>query len=167
MMRFTVGLSILIFTIIVGAYQFFQNKQTVTQRERGFVSVQQKLRQNQQLVESMKLVRERAMERGSDQKFTIERLIGIGEPGLSFEFVGRPTTSGSVDDRTFYRHTYRITGVSDFNSALVALKKLTQTSGFTVNKFCMNCTRTPRNAPTGFKTVQIEGYLYVYDPKSI
>lgn len=167
MMKFTIGAAILVFTVIVGSYQFFQDKETLNQRERGLVQVRQKLHQSKQLLERLQLVRERAMERGQDQKFTIERALGIGDPGLQLQFVGRPQSADGGDSRTFYRHTYRITGLSDFQTAWQVVRKLVEVPGFSIHKFCMNCTRTPRNTPTGYRTVQIEGYLYVYDPNSL
>ena len=165
MMRFTIGLVLLAFTIVVGGYQLYNNNDLIQVRERGVRDLQHKLDQNQRLILQLQKVRQQTMQRGQDQKFTIERMLNIGEPGLSFSFVGQPQRAGA--NNAFYRHTYRISGPGTFGDAYAVLKELAKRPGFSVYKYCFGCTRTPRNAPDNTHMVQIEGYLYVYDPQTL
>jgi hypothetical protein len=165
MMRFTIGLILLAFTAVVGGYQLFSNYELIQVRERGVQDLSRKLDQNQRLIGRLQKVREQTMRRGQDQKFTIERMLGIGEPGLGFTFVGQPQKAGGSN--AFYYHTYRISGPATFDEAYELLKKLAKRPGFSVYKFCFGCTRKPRGSPKNTNMVQIEGYLYVYDPKTL
>ena len=161
MMRFTFGLAILVFTVIIGLYQYFENTSLIEAKERGLRDVKQRLDDALTLQERVKNVRNISMLEGDDQKFPLERALNIGEPGMQLRFVGQARYAGS--NRGLFRHTFRITGPATFEDTVQVLQTMSGIKGFAPYKYCIGCANTPKGTPDGFRMVQIEGYLYVYD----
>lgn len=164
-MQFTIGLCLLCFTAIVGSYQFFENQEIIASKQRGISTAERKLRSALQTFERLQQIKQKAMVQGQDQKFTIERAMGIGTPGLQFHFLGQPKYNGQ--DQSFYRYLYRIKGPGQFATMQRVLKYLSTNPGYTVHKICFGCNRPPRDAEEGVQDIQIEGYLYVYNPEAL
>lgn len=164
MIKFTLGATLLAFALIIGSYVFFENQSNIAVKERGLKRVEKDLRKNQQMINRLKKVKDVSMKRGEDQKSAIERSLGIGAPGMVFSFSGRTEKAGGKD--SFLRHNYRIVGPANFAKVQKVLVKLSKTKGFTINKVCVACTRKPRNLPEDQQMMQIEGALYVYDPRA-
>ncbi|MFZ2620120.1 MAG: hypothetical protein WAX89_04535 [Alphaproteobacteria bacterium] len=161
MMRFTLGLAIIVFTLIIGGYNYFENVKLLDAKQRGLDDVENQLREAQELQNRVQNIRKTSMLMGDDQKFTLERMLDIGAPGLEFRFVGQPRYAGS--NRALFRHTFRVTGPADFATSVGVLKKMATLPGFTPYQYCFGCVATPKGTPAQLKMVQIEGYLYVYD----
>lgn len=162
MMRFTLGMAICCFAFIIGAYLYFENEDLLTVKTRGLRDVEEERDAGKNLQNRIRNIRKISMVQGDDQKFTIERLLDIGAPGMELRFVGQPRTSGS--SRALYRHTFRIQGPTTYGDTLEVLQKMANLPGFTVYKYCFACSKPPKGTPEEYQMVQIEGYLYVYDP---
>lgn len=163
MMRFTIGLALLVFTLIIGLYQYYDNSSLIEAKQRGLRNVEERLNDALTLQERVKNIRNVTMLQGDDQKFPLERALNIGEPGMEFRFVGQPRYAGS--NRGLFRHTFRITGPATFEDTVKVLNTMAGIKGFAPYKYCIGCTAAPKGTPKGFEMVQIEGYLYVYDAK--
>ncbi len=162
MMRFTLGLAIIVFTLIIGAYQYTQNGELLETKRHGLHEIESRLDDAILLQGRVKNVRKVSMTMGDDQKFTLERMLMIGAPGMELRFVGQPRYAGG--NRALFRHTFRISGPASFMDSVNVLKQMTTLKGFAPYKYCYACTKTPKDTPKNLKMVQIEGYLYVYDP---
>lgn len=164
MMRFTLGIAIFIFTVILGIYQYMENVSLYETKQAGLDDALSRREEGKQLEERIRLIRRMSMVSGDDQKFTIERLLDIGAPGLEWKFVGTPRQFGN--NKSLYRHTFRISGPATYAESQEVLRKLATLSGFIPYRYCFACGNPPKGIPTGMKMVQIEGYLYVYDPNT-
>lgn len=162
MIRFTLGLIIFALTIVMGGYMYFQNLSIIESRRNALATIQEEKEDGIKLKERIKNIRKMSTVSGDDQKFTIERTIGIGAPGLELKFIGQPRTAGG--SRAMYRHTFRITGPATFQKSLDTVRKISVMPGFAIYKYCYACAQAPKDTPENEKMVQIEGYLYVYDP---
>ncbi len=165
MMRFTIGLAIFAFTLIIGTYMYFDKVDLITVKERGLREVMEDRDSGRQLKTRIKKIRKLSMVMGDDRKFTIERTLGIGAPGLELRFIGQPRYTGG--NRALYRHTFRISGPAHFAEAMSTLRKLSALPGFSLYQFCYACTKPPKGTDKNLKMIQIEGYLYVYDPNAL
>jgi hypothetical protein len=161
MMRFTIGLAIIVFTLMIGGYQYFDNKGLIEAKERGLRETEQRLQEARDLQRRVKSIRKVSMLMGDDQKFTLERMLNIGAPGMELRFVGQPRYAGG--NRALFRHTFRITGPATFESSVTVLQTMAGLPGFAPYKYCYACSNTPKGTPEHLRMVQIEGYLYVYD----
>lgn len=164
MMKFTIGIAILAFTTIVGTYQYFENVDLIAVKERGLAEAQKKKERYVKIENRAKKVRNTAIAKGEDKKNTIERLLEIGSPGLTFEFVGQSKQNQGVD--AIYRHNWRIEGPSSFENLMAVLSKVRGTNGFVITKVCYGCKSSRKTKmDAGEHHAIIEGQLYVYDPK--
>ncbi|MFZ2587256.1 MAG: hypothetical protein WAZ18_03960 [Alphaproteobacteria bacterium] len=162
MMRFMIGLAVLFLTVVWGLYTYNSNSELLMMKEVGLEEALGKRDEGQNLQERIRNVRKVSMVTGDDQKFTIERLLDIGSPGMEFKFVGQPRVYGG--NRALYRHTWRIAGPARYADSLELSRKLATLPGFVVYKYCFGCALPPKGSPPDVKMVQLEGYLYVYDP---
>jgi hypothetical protein len=164
-MKFTLGLAIIAFTMIVGSYQFIENNDLIATREFGLKDAMVRRDDHRLLKSKVEGIRKIGMIEGKDQKFNIERMLNIGSPGLEFNFIGQGRNPNSTE--AIYRHSFRITGPTDFASTMRILRELSTQSGFVVNKICYACQRSRKALPDGKVIIQIEGFLYVYNPNLI
>lgn len=165
MMRFTFGVAILIFTIIMGGYQYFSNKDTIMLTENSLANIEQKYQRSTRVQTRLADIKNSAIPRGQDQKNTIERILELDRLNATFTFLGKPTLAGG--SATVYRYNYRIQGSMTYANSYKLIQKLNNHPGFSVFKVCYGCQRRPRDLPETQHMVQIEGYLYVYDPDAI
>lgn len=166
MIRFMTGLALLIFSSIVGFYQYMENTDTIALRQRMLSEKIEEQEQTADLQTRLANLKRTTFTQGEDQKFNIERLLGIGAPGLEFSFIGQPRGIGG-SAQVLYRHTFRIQGPTEFLTTFQVLRKLAATPGFVVYRLCYACTNVPKDTPSNLRMALIEGYLYVYDPKAL
>lgn len=164
MIKFTLGLAIIAFTLIVGAYKYFENNDLISARERGLRSAQKRLEESANLAAELTSIKDYAMPSGEDQKFNIERMLGIGAPGMEFTFLGQSRVTGA---EAVYRHNYKISGMSTFTELMALLEDIISRPGFTITKICFACGRSAQSDETNTYFVIIEGLLYVYDPQVV
>jgi hypothetical protein len=162
MMRFTVGLGLLIITLIVGIYSYTDQLAQLDAKERGVAEALEKRDAGKNLQVRIRELRKSGLVAGEDQKFTIERLLNIGAPGLEWRFIGQPRPFAS--NRALYRHTFRITGAASYAQLNEVVRRLATLPGFAPYRACFGCGLPPKDAPEGAHSVQLEGYVYVYDP---
>lgn len=165
MMQFTLGATLLAFSLIMGGYMYMENADLINIKQRGLTQVEQKFKQNAQMIQRLSTIKEKTMERGQDQKANLERFLGIGAPGLVLSFTGTPLQADGSSNN-FYRHNFRVIGPATFMKAQEVITKMAETPGFTVHKVCLGCTRRPSDLPEGQNMVSIEGFLYVYNPEA-
>lgn len=164
MMKFTLGLAIIAFTLIVGSYKFIENDELIAARKFGLKDAIARRDETRMLKAKVQSVKKIGMVEGKDQKFSIERMLDIGTPGLEFSFVGQ---GRGANDATIYRHSFRIEGPADFASTMRVLRDLSKSPGFVVNKICYACRTNRTPLPDGQVIIQIEGFLYVYNPNKL
>ncbi len=165
MIKFAVGLALIIFTAILGTYFYIEQSTLYETRQSGLEEALSRRDEGKDLQQRIRAIRARSMISGDDQKFTIERLLDIGAPGMEWRFVGQPRQFGN--NRALYRHTARITGPATYAESQALLRKLVTLPGFVPYRYCYACSLPPRGTPEDQKMVQIEGYLYVYDPNTL
>lgn len=162
MIRFALGLALIFFTLIVGTYFIYQQKDVFDARQFALEDALDKRTEGKALQKRIRELRNRSMVAGDDQKFTIERRLDIGAPGMEWRFIGQPRLFGN--NRALYRYTFRIAGPATYDEAQELLRKLVTNPGYVPYRFCFACSQPPRGTPENLRVVQIEGYLYVYDP---
>lgn len=163
MMKFTLGIAIIAFTLIVSSYQYFENIDMIEVKTRSLEQAREKKETYLRIEKQAGNLVNISLPRGEDKKNKIERLLQIGEPKLTFEFIGQGQNVQSVD--ALYRHNFRIEGPSDFNTFMDVLKRINETPGFIINKVCQGCSKSKKGSAPGEHMTTIEGQLYVYDPK--
>ena len=164
MIKFSAGLAIIIFTFILGIYFYAQQNNMFETKSAGLEEALNKRKEGKDLQQRMRAIRARSMVAGDDQKFTVERLLDIGAPGMEWRFVGQPRQYGS--NKALYRHTFRISGPATYTDSQEVLRKLVILPGFVPYRYCYACALVPKGTPPDQRNVQIEGYLYVYDPNT-
>ena len=163
MMKFTIGLALLIFTIIVGSYEYADNEDLMRAKERGLEEMQAKKERYLRIEQRSKQISEFSIPRGEDKKNTLEKMLEIGEPHFKFSFIGQARRDTA--HLGIIRHTFRIEGPATFEDTLTLLEKLRDKPGFVVTRTCFNCKyNKSQKIETGQYITTIEGYLYAYDP---
>jgi hypothetical protein len=164
MIRFTAGLAILLFSCIVGIYQYTRMSSDYAEREAALYDAEDKRDQGKNIQDRINAVRKLSLINNDAQKFNIERLLDIGAPRLEWRFQGQPLIRGN---RALYRYTFRVMGPSTHAEGQELLARMNSLPGFVPYRYCLNCTAVPRATPEDLRMVQIEGYLYAYDPGTL
>lgn len=168
MMKFTLGLCIFAFTLIMGIYNFNENKSVLARQQAGLRDMIDRKEQASELLRRFEEIKNKSLKSGDDQKFTIERQLGIGEGGLEFRFLGQ---SGNENGEPLYNHTFSIQGTGTFDDMLAVLQQLAAQPGYAVYRMCFACDRMQLTGKAPLKkghySITIEGFLYVYDPNAI
>jgi hypothetical protein len=164
MMRFAAGIAILLLTAIWGIYTYSQNSDLYQVKQAGYEDALTRREEGKNLQQRIRDIRKNSMVAGDDQKFTVERLLDIGAPRMEWKFVGQPRVYGA--NKALYRHTFRIAGPATYQDSQELMRKLATLPGFVPYRYCFGCALTPKGVPDNVKMVQVEGYLYVYDPNT-
>ncbi len=164
MIKFAAGLALMVMSLIIGTWKWFDQSADYKAKVAGLEDATSKREEGLDLNQRVKKVRAQSMQTGDDQKFTIERLLDIGPPGMEWRFIGQPRTIGG--SRMLYRHTFRIVGPSTFGQSEELMRRLVTLPGFVPTRYCYACGLVPKGTPEDQRMVQIEGYLYVYDPSA-
>jgi len=162
MMKFTLGLAILAFTLIVGTYTYFENEDLIERKKRGLIETTNKRDRFIRIKEASKQIPSMAMVRGDDKKNAIERRLNLRDKGLTFSFIGQANRQDAY--LGLIRHTYKIEGPATFEEVLAVLKSMEDISGFVNYRVCYGCAVSNRKMDENEHMVNIEGYLYAYDP---
>ncbi|MCP5405450.1 MAG: hypothetical protein H6922_04420 [Pseudomonadaceae bacterium] len=164
MVRFMLGSAILLLTMVWGLYSHSSNSDLYQVRLAGLEEAETRRDEGKNLQQRIKVIRAISMAAGDDQKFNIERALKIGSPGLELRFIGQPRVYGG--NRALIRHTFRISGPATYAESESLVRKLVTSAGYAPYKYCYGCGLPPKNTPPDKKMVQVEGYLYVYDPQT-
>lgn len=165
MIRFAAGLAIIVFTAILGIYKYLDIRGDYDSRQSALYDALDKRDQGKNLQQRIREIRRISALNNDAKKLDVERLLNIGAPGLEWRVVGQPLTRGS--NKALYRYTYRIAGPSTFTDSQNLMERMNQLPGFVIYRFCFACTEPPRGTSPNLSMVQIEGYLYAYDPDTL
>jgi hypothetical protein len=165
MIRFAAGLAIIVFTAILGIYRYLDLAESYTTRQDALSEALDKRDQGKNLKERIVGVRKTAMMDDDARKSNVERLLDIGAPRLEWKTVGQALVRDS--NKAILRYTFRITGPATYADVQSLLERMNTMPGFVVYRMCFACTATPRGTPAELSMVQIEGYLYAYDPATL
>jgi hypothetical protein len=161
MIRFTIGIALMIFSLLYGGYQFFSNRSAMRDLELALQESLDKRDQGKDLQERLRAVRRISLVNEDAQKFNLERVLDIGAPRLEWRFQGQPMIRGN---RAMYRYSFRISGPSSAEEVARLLAKMNTLPGFVPTRYCLNCSQPPRGTDPNLRMVIIEGFLYAYDP---
>jgi len=164
MIRFTLGVAIMIFSLIYGIYQFTSHRSIRLEREAALTEALEKRNEGKDLQQRIREIRRLSMVNGDAQKFNLERVLEIGAPRLEWRFQGQPLVRGN---RALYRYSFRISGPSTAAEATALLQRMNGLPGFVPTRYCLNCNQPPRGTDPGLRMVMIEGFLYAYDPGTL
>lgn len=164
MIRFTIGVAILIFSLLYGAYQYTSNSSAQAEREAALAEALDKRDEGKDLQQRIREIRRISIVNGDAQKFNLERVLEIGAPRLEWRFQGQPLVRGN---RALFRYTFRISGPSTAAEASAVLQRMNALPGFVPTRYCLNCSQPPRGTDPGLRMVLIEGFLYAYDPGTL
>lgn len=165
MIKFIVGFAILVFTGILGVYKYSELSGREEDLSLAISEALDKRDQGKDLNERIRTVRKFSVTTTDAQKFNMERMLDIGAPGMEWRFVGQPLIRGN--NRSLFRYTFRISGPTTYAKSQDLLFRMNKLPGFVPYRYCFNCTQTPKNTPAELRMVQIEGYLYAYDPNTL
>lgn len=165
MIKFAVGLAIIVFTFIMGIYRYMDLSTQAEDRAIALEDALSKRDEGKNLSKRINKIRRTSIVTDDAEKFKIERLLDIGNPGMEWRFVGQPLVRGS--NKALYRYTFRVSGPSTFAESQALLQRMNKLPGFVVYRYCFACTQTPRNTAEELRMVQIEGFMYAYDAKTL
>ena len=161
MIRFAAGIAIIIFTLMLGGYTYFDNASGYESRTYALEDALSKRDAGKDLQKRIKDIRNVSLENGTVQKLNLERMLDIGAPRLDLRIIGQPLIRGN--NKALARYTFRVAGPTTYPEAQAVLERMTRLPGFVPYSFCFACTSTPRGAPPELSMVQIEGYIYAFD----
>lgn len=168
MIKFTLGIALAIFAIIVGGYQYFANEDLIVRQNQRLLDIERQKVDAQQVQIRLRRIADKLMPRGDDQRANIEKLLNLEETKLTFRFLtqANPTDPAS---RYFYRHDFEITGPIDYFKGMQMINKADNLPGAVLYQTCFNCTRLGRgvtaSTEAGEQILLIKGYLYVHNPE--
>jgi|GEM_PF-1766872 len=165
MIRFAAGLAIIVFSLILGIYRYLDNADTYDARAQALSDSLEKRDQGKNLQERIKVIRSISLENKSVQKYTLENMLDIKAPRMEWRTVGQPLVRGA--NRALYRYNFRISGPSTFAESQALMERMVKMPGFVPYSYCFACSSVPRGTEPGLNMVQIEGYLYAYDPDKL
>lgn len=167
MIKFSIGVSLLILSGFMGLNQYFDNVSKLAGAESRYTQSRQKVQEMEQFSTRMENVKRFVMPKGQDQRARIEKTLGLVESGLTFQFTSSPRPD-DMENQAFYRYEFQITGPASFFELFSLLNVLESTPGFVVNQVCLKCANLNIEAPkANQKSAQIRGYLNVYNPEQV
>jgi hypothetical protein len=164
MIKFTVGIAILVFSLIYGIYQGMANRTAIAEREIALQEALDKRDVGKDLQQRIRNIRRLSLVNQDAQKFNLERVLDIGAPRLEWRFQGPPLVRGS---RALYRYSFRVAGPSTAAEASALLNRMNSLPGFVPTRYCFNCTQVAKGLTPELRMVMIEGFLYAYDPGAL
>jgi hypothetical protein len=165
MIPFVLGAALIVFSVLLGGYQYSQQSARYDELAAALREAESQRDTGRTLQQRIGTVRRTTVVATDAQKFTLERLLDIGAPGLEWRFVGQARTFGA--QRELARYTFRISGPASFAETQLLLERMNRLPGMVVYRVCYACTPPPRGTPEDLKMAQVEGYLYAYDPNTL
>lgn len=167
MVKFSIGASLIILSLMIGLSQYFDNKAKIQGAETRLERTKQQVREMGQFSQRLEAAKKLAMPKGNDQRARLESSLGLAEMGLDLTFTSSPRPD-SPDLQTIYRHEYQISGQATFFDAFNLLNTLENTPGFIVNYVCFKCKNINIQDPEeGKSPMAIRGFLNVYNPEKV
>lgn len=169
MIRFGIGLALLTLALIVGAFRFFENSDTIVRLEKQLDRAETTQQEARRLESRITKTKELLVKKGQDQLSAIRRSLELDKLlKLDFRFLSE-TSQAEQSARYFYQHTFEIEGPINFFDAAQLIDRIEATPGFTITQICFKC-KTPLKGKTlnpDESMLTIRGNLYVYNDTRI
>lgn len=164
MMRFSIGLALAAFAIIVGSYQYFENQDQIVRQEKRLVDLERQRIEIQQFESRLDRLSQRILERGDDQRSVMERALGLQDTDLTFNYTSQGNPDRSVNPH-FYRHEFQLTGPITYFDGMRIINRLDNLPGAVINYVCFDCAGVNRRIEIleDEQVIMVRGYLYVYN----
>lgn len=166
MIRFSIGVSLLVLTAFIGINQYFDNTTKLEGAQSRLERTKQKVMEIRQFSSRLDKVKRYVMEKGQDQPARIEKLLDMQDKGLTFELTSSPRPD-DMDTQAFYRHEFQITGQTTFFDLFTLINTLESTPGFVVNYVCFKCENMNLTPEEGREPTRIRGFLNIYNPERV
>ena len=167
MIHFSIGISLIILTLIIGGTQFFDKLDKIEGAEARLERTEKRAQEMSQFSQRLSETKKLTMKKGNDQRARLEGALGLREMGLNLQFTSSPEPD-SVETRFFFSHKFTISGQTSFFDAFNLVNKLEQTPGFVVNYVCIRCQNIRIESPEqGKEPVQIRGLINVHNPEQV
>ena len=166
MIRFSLGLSLLVLSVFIGVVQYFENKEALFRAEDSLRRTQKQVAEMGQFNKRVEQVKRVVMIQGEDQKSKLERLLGLSETKLGFKFLSNVKPNDPAN-QFFYRHEFEVAGAATYFDIVKLINQMESTPGFIINSICFRCNIPGVNPSGNMYTVRIRGYIYVYNPAQV
>lgn len=166
MIRFSLGLSLAILSIMIGAVQFFENQSALQTAEDSLRRTQRQVAEMGQFNQRVNQIKKSVLVQGEDQKSRIERQLGLSETQLSFKFLSNVRPNDPAN-QFFYRHEFEITGLATYFETIKLLNQMESGPGFILNHVCFRCSLPGLQEDENRYPIRIRGYIYVYNPAQV
>lgn len=163
MIKFALGIAILFLTVVVGIYKYHDVGSQIDSLAGQVEEAIDKRDMGKDLQKRITVIRKMSLENeDASQKFNMERMLDIGAPRLEWKFIGPALVRGN--NRALFRYTFRVTGVATYDDVQGLVERMVGMPGFVPYRLCFACSQAPRGTPQGLSSVQLEGYVYAFDP---
>lgn len=156
MLQFSIGMGLMIFSIFVGSFKYFDNVDQIIAKERAIKTAERQALEVKQFSSRFNRARESAVRKGEDKRANIQRMLSLDGRSLELTYTREDNNNSS---RMFY-HEYMISGNVGFERVTRVLSVVAQAPGFTIQSVCMNCKHTSVSSK-GLIPIEIKGRLYV------
>ncbi len=163
MIKFPLGLSLLILSIIIGSFQFFEDKDALYKSQQMFKHMQSQIDEMKHLEKRKAKIDNLVMRTGDDQKANIERTLELGGTSLSFRFSSNIKPDAPAN-RFFYIHEFNIRGNASYFETIKLMQKMENTPGFIITHICFKCGLSGVAKEEGKYPILIRGLIYVSNP---
>ena len=162
MIKFATGLAIIIFTLVIGSYSYFENQSSLVRKQATLRTLETESTEIKKFSSRMEKVKKLSLELGQDQKSNIDKLLGFTDYQLAFKF----TQQDNNVNQKVLKHNFTITGEASYSKIIKTMERVVRTPGFVITSTCLNCKGSVRSRLKDQIPVTIKGVLYVYNPNA-
>lgn len=156
MLQFSIGIGLIIFSIFVGSFKYFDNVDQIVAKERAIKTAERQVLEVKQFSSRFNRAKESAIRKGEDKRANVQRMLSLDGRSLELTY----TKEDNNNTNKMFYHEYLISGEVNFERITRVLSVLSQASGFTIQSVCMNCKHSAVSAK-GSIPIEIRGRLYV------
>lgn len=165
MIKFSIGLSLFMISMIIGLSQYFENVDRHQKAEARYKSIQQQVKRQGQFAQRLERAQKRTLNIGEDQKARIQQALELTRTGLEFQFTSNVRPE-KAENRGFYRHDFEITGQTSYFDLVTLLGKLAAKPGFIINSVCVRCGFSVATEDNK-QAIRIRGFIHVSNPATL
>lgn len=166
MIRFAIGLSLAVLSIIIGFVQFFENETALLRAEESLTRTKRQVAEMGQYNARVNQIKKIVLIQGDDQKSKIERQLGLSDTGLNFKFLTNVKPNDPAN-QFFYRHEFEVTGMATYFETIKLLNQMESSPGFILTRVCFRCAIPGLTEEDNKYPIRIQGYIYVYNPEQV
>ncbi len=156
MLKFSIGIGLIIFSIFVGSFKYFDNVDQIAAKERAVKTAERQSLEIKQFSSRFQRAAQSAIPKGQDKRANVQRMLSLDGRSLELTYTREDNNNQS---RMFY-HEYLISGEANFERITRLLSVVANAPGFTINSVCLNCKHSVVSAK-GLIPIEIRGRLYV------